>query len=232
MTDEELLWIIKNTAEMNETYLDLRDNRLVDVLPEIGRLTHPTELYLSQNILNDLRPELFQLTNLIELHLSDNQMNELPPEICQLINLKELHLGSNLLTELPSEIFFLTDLTVLNLNNNQISELSPEICQLNNLEELRLDGNPLTSPPMEIAKQGIEAIRQYFASLEQEEQPLNEVKMILVGEGAAGKTSLVKKLFGEAFDPDEDSTHGIRISDWHLISNNKTIKLVDWSMRS
>ncbi|CAK8723529.1 MAG: Leucine Rich repeat-containing protein [Candidatus Electronema aureum] len=66
------------------------------------------------------------------------------------------------LTSLPPELFQLTNLT---LGDNQLTSLPPEIVQLTKLEELWLDDNPLTSPPYELAKQGIEAIREYFASL-------------------------------------------------------------------
>jgi hypothetical protein len=56
---------------------------------------------------------------------------------------------------------------------------------------------PLESPPAEIVKKGNEAIRQYFKSLSGDEQALNEVKVLLVGDGAAGKTSLAKALLGQ-----------------------------------
>ena len=77
-----------------------------------------------------------------------------------------------------------------------------------------LDGNPLEYPPVEIIKKGQEAIRSYVRSLEGEKKPLNEVRVLLIGEGGAGKTSLVKRLLGEPFDPKEPQTHGINIRDW------------------
>ena len=40
---------------------------------------------------------------------------------------------------------------------------------------------------------------------------MNEVKVLLVGEGGSGKTSLVKRLMGQGFDPNESQTHGINI---------------------
>lgn len=61
-----------------------------------------------------------------------------------------------------------------------------------------LYNNPITTPPLEIVKQGNEAVLAYFDSIEQSEkegkevQGLNELKLLLVGEGAAGKTSLLK----------------------------------------
>ena len=44
--------------------------------------------------------------------------------------------------------------------------------------------------------------------MEGEKRPLNEVKVLLVGDGGAGKTSLVKRLIGEDFDGNEYQTQG------------------------
>jgi GTPase SAR1 family protein len=96
------------------------------------------------------------------------------------------------------------------------------------LETLRLDGNPLCCPPLEICAQGIEAMRQYFAELDNDTQVLNEVKILLVGEGAAGKTSLVNRLFGEAFDEHQDSTDGISIRGWEPKADGRKIKANIW----
>jgi len=118
--------------------------------------------------------------------------------------------------------------TSLDLNFNKLTALPPEICQLSRLRELYLGDNPLTSPPIEIAEQGIEAIRQYFVALEEESQPLNEVKLLLIGDGAAGKTSLTKRLLGQTFNPNEDTTHGIRIKSWRAEAGDKAIKVNIW----
>ena len=164
-----------------------------------------TALSLKNMWILSLRPELFELTNLIKLDLTGNWITTLPPEIGQLNNLVELHLSRNQLTTLPSEI-----------------------CRLKKLKKLDLRENPLTSPPPEIAEQGIDAIRQYLAALKKGKQPLNEVKLLLVGNGEAGKTSLVKQLLGEAFDQHEDTTHGISIRGWEPQCNSKQIRVNTW----
>jgi len=94
-----------------------------------------------------------------------------------------------------------------------------------------LENNPLESPPIEIVKQGTEAVRQYFKSLEVEKHALNEVKVLLVGNGAAGKTSLVKRLTGREFDKEEPQTAGVNIvniEDWQVGSKEKGIKVHFW----
>ncbi len=95
-------------------------------------------------------------------------------------------------------------------------------------EGIFLEENPLESPPVEIIKKGNEAIRQYFKSLAGEQQALNEVKVLLVGDGAAGKTSLAKALLGEPFDINESQTHGINIEPWKIEVNNTEITVRLW----
>jgi small GTP-binding protein len=60
----------------------------------------------------------------------------------------------------------------------------------------------------------------YFESLKKGTLPLNEIKILLVGDGGAGKTSLAKQLLGEGFDEDEARTDGININRWHLPDND------------
>ena len=155
-------------------------------------------------------------------------LTALPPEICQLTDLRWLDLSKNKLTALPSKIGQLIFLTRLNLRDNNFTSLPPDICQLPNLMELNLDRNPLPSPPPEITRKGIKAIRQYFAELEKSKQPLNEVKILLIGDGSAGKTSLVKQLFGQPFDKNEDTTHGISIRGWEQEVGGRKIRINIW----
>ncbi|NOG45111.1 MAG: hypothetical protein HND50_07765 [Calditrichaeota bacterium] len=76
-------------------------------------------------------------------------------------------------------------------------------------------------------KQGNEAIHAYFESFKhQQQQLLNECKIILIGDGSAGKTSLVKCLMEDKFNPNEPQTHGIRIRDWKI--NNISVHFWDF----
>ncbi|WP_353573027.1 ADP-ribosylation factor-like protein [Candidatus Albibeggiatoa sp. nov. BB20] len=71
-----------------------------------------------------------------------------------------------------------------------------------------------------MVKQGIKAIQHYCKSLEQEQKPLNEIKILLVGDGGAGKTSLLKQLNNQEFNAQESKTHGINIQSLTLQTQN------------
>ena len=73
------------------------------------------------------------------------------------------------------------------------------------------------------------ATTDYLRSLEGEEHALlNEVKVLFVGDGSAGKTSLLKLLIGRAFDKDEPQTHRINIERGVIKSGSQVIKLNLW----
>lgn len=58
-------------------------------------------------------------------------------------------------------------------------------------------------------------------------KPLHEAKMILVGEGAVGKTSIVKKLVYDEFDSAQTMTEGISIEPWTIpiVKDNENIDI-------
>jgi small GTP-binding protein len=141
--------------------------------------------------------------------------------------LTRLYLGRNQI----SDIFFIKDLENLNhldLTNNKISELPVEVSNWKgNLLDIFAE-NPIKIPPEEIVKKGKKAVKAYLESLEGKKRVLNEVKMILVGDGGAGKTSLVKQLIGEKFDKNEPQTHGININHWEVKSKQAKMKINTW----
>jgi internalin A len=58
---------------------------------------------------------------------------------------------------------------------------------------------------------------------------LNEAKLILVGRGAVGKTSVVKRFIDEPFDLHEKKTDGIQITEWPLrLHSHEDVRLHIW----
>nr|WP_049769521.1 COR domain-containing protein [Rippkaea orientalis] len=131
------------------------------------------------------------------------------------------------MSELPPEIGQLTNLSYLYLQSNQLRELPPEIRQLTKLNILDLRGNSLPIPPEILEKiyEPATILNYYFA---EKKKPLNEVKMLLVGQGSVGKTSLMKRLLDNHYNPQENQTEEINIRDWKLEINDQTIKVNVW----
>ena len=172
-----------------------------------------TQLDLSKLGLTRLPPKIGQLTSLHLLSLTGNQLVELPAEIGQLASLKALDLRENQLVRLPGEIGQLTSLQLLWLQGNQLAQLPTEIGLLNWLHDLQLDGNEALGLPTEILQGNPESILDYYFARQTEgEEPMQEVRLLLVGRGRVGKTTLLKALRHEGLDPDEPETPGISVS--------------------
>ncbi|GAB4429624.1 MAG: hypothetical protein OHK0039_48270 [Bacteroidia bacterium] len=86
------------------------------------------------------------------------------------------------------------DVRGLNVSDNQLTDFKlPD--GMRNLERLNVDDNPLKFPPVEIVQKGNAAILRYLKEiLSQGEDEVYEVKMLIVGEGETGKTTLWNKL--------------------------------------
>ena len=61
------------------------------------------------------------------------------------------------------------------------------------------------------------------------QRPLNEAKLILVGRGAVGKTSLVNRLIHNEFKLGEQKTNGISITEWPIrLNGEEDVRLNVW----
>ena len=211
----ELLYLYKNLLEelpqeigqlraLRE--LDLNGNRLRALPAEIGGLSELRQLYLHNNRLGNLPREIGKLGSLKLLYLYNNQLKGVPAEIGYLDALEELYLTSNQLKSLPLEMREMKQLRVLFLHENPDLALSPSI----------LGGNPLADSGQNTWASAQSILHFYFGRKSGMTRPLNEVKLVFVGRGGAGKTSTVDALQGRSFNPTEASTPGIALCDWEL----------------
>ena len=132
-------------------------------------------------------------------------------------------LGGKTDIKLDKRVQQLTKLRRVILESYEGTTLPKELIFLPSLEELNISDTfrvKLTTPPKEIYTQGLEAIRNYYTSLEEttETEYLCEAKMVLVGRGAVGKTSLVNTLTipNYKLEEEQQSTEGIEIKYWDL----------------
>jgi internalin A len=210
--------------------LTLHGNELTVIPSEIGQLANLKILFFGGNKLTTLPPEIGQLSKLTTLDLSVNQLTILPSEIGRLSNLDTLFLSYNQFTILPPIIWQLIRLRTLTLRGNKLTFLPPQINQLTRLKELDLRDNSLPIRPEILNKIGKPAaiITYYLQYQASQRRLLNEVKLLLVGQGSVGKTSLVRRLVEGYYDPHQNKTEGIEIKQWQIIVNDQKIRLNVW----
>jgi internalin A len=153
-------------------------------------------------------------------------LSALPPEIGQLSELTKVIVDQNPLSTVPSTIVKCQKLRKLSLDFTSVRELPPELCDLTELTHLLVRGCKHLGVPNEIALIGSASIwgepnaqqvlDYYFSRKEQGERPLNEVKLLLVGRGEAGKTCVSRGLRGLGFEKGHKETPGIEIHPWEL----------------
>ncbi len=207
MTDEELLQLIEQATKEGRTTLNLTREGLTKIPREIGQLSKLTSLNLSFNRITSLPSEIGQLSELMMLDLSVNWLTRLPIEIGQLSKLRRLYSNGNRLITLPSQVSNLSKLEILDLRNNYLP-IPPEILERVGAPEV--------------------IINYYLQHLAGQRKPLNEAKLLLVGQGGVGKTSLVQRLVENHFNPTENKTEGIAIHRWPLTLNGQQIRLNVW----
>ncbi|MEO1395444.1 MAG: COR domain-containing protein [Cyanobacteria bacterium J06634_5] len=220
----------------NLTYLWLSNNQITQIPDVLRQLTNLTYLWLSNNQITQI-PDVFgQLTNLTYLGLSNNQITQIPDVFEQLTNLTNLWLSNNQITQIPDVLGQLTNLTQLDLENNDFNTIPHCLNNLTQLTRLDLRNNPLPISteilgPSDVSKDP-GSPRQIFRYLQEmnsgEKRQLNEAKLLLIGQGSVGKTSLVKRLLHGTYNPNESQTDGLNVTNWTIEVNTKPVRLNVW----
>jgi internalin A len=217
--------------------LELSRNQLTELPESLGQLTQLQFLDLSGNRLTQLPESLGQLTQLQQLHLSGNRLTQLPESLGQLTQLRAFSLEGNLIEWIPRWIGQLKQLQVLHFGfrqsawGNPLVDLPIELRDLTKLDDLDLSNCPnLNLPPEIVAKRKSprEILDYYFSTRGDRGSALREFKLIVVGRGGAGKTSLVKRLNRHPLDPTESETHGINISPLKLTCSDGPVTARVW----
>ena len=218
-------------------------NQLTALPESIGQLAGLQSLNVWNNKLTALPESIGQLAGLQSLDLGFNQLTALPESIRPTRRPASRSTSASISwTALPESIGQLAGLQSLIVWNNKLTALPESIRPTRRPPGAvpsrepgagTTAGNP--GPDMEsisfdsrekqrVQKDGEELrpadpkdiLHYYFQQDRQPKRRLNEAKVLIVGQGGVGKTSLVKRLVWGKFDPDEKKTEGIRIETWMI----------------
>jgi len=209
------------------------------------------EINLSSHELESIPNEIFGLENRIILNVSHNKIkagvykeekefekgkigivNEpydgITVGIKKLTKLEKLYLNDNEILEIPQYLTEITTLKTLDLSSNNIEKISDNLLKLTNLEELNLSNNPVSQiKGFALKKSPKDIIDFLLLNQEKERIPVNEVKLLVLGDENSGKSSLVERMIYDRFNPEYNSTNGIDIND-ELKLDNTDIKIKIW----
>ncbi len=142
------------------------------------------------------------------LDLSFNKIASIPASIENMCKLKYFYVEYNCITTIPRSILKLKDCLVgLRIEHNLLEFLPTEIASLEKLKVLGLEGNPLNTMPLEIRSKAhsgsIKKVQVYLEQLEGGSKSFNRVKLMFVGEGGVGKSTLLSCFRLEKLDQGE-----------------------------
>jgi internalin A len=144
--------------------------------------------------------------NLKKLYVSNNKISNVN-ELAEYKSLEKVDLAKNCIREIPKDV-------AVNFNWLDYSIADQLIGEFAFIE---LQNNPLQFPPTSVIQLGKGTIRNYYKSAEQfGHAPLSEGRIIVIGDGSAGKSSVIDRVLYNGFEEHRNQTHGIKIEHWQL----------------
>ncbi|XP_022700522.1 leucine-rich repeat-containing protein 40-like isoform X2 [Varroa jacobsoni] len=163
--------------------LDVSNNMLTELPEGLGRCSHLEQLIIRQNKLTSL-PQFVRENHLKELCASFNAIEEFTPEHCEtFVVLKILDLRGNKLQSVPEAITNIQGLERLDLSNNDLRSLPYSIGALNHMNSLLVEGNPLRSIRQDILRRGTVHLMKYLRDRLQETPMQDKLRASLGGDG-------------------------------------------------
>ncbi|MDH7444695.1 COR domain-containing protein [Aquimarina sp. 2201CG14-23] len=186
---------INQVKENRLRYLNLSGLSLTEIPIDISDMFYLLDIDLSHNQLLNFPDSITELDNLQFLDISNNSIKDVHFKLGKYYSLKEINISSNDFNFIPKELFFLNDDTKIIFDDNPfLKGLPPELESQDNLLY----------------------INYYVDALKKtnNRKRLFETKLLLVGKGNVGKTTLMKTLKNPSNEikiGNEKPTHGINI---------------------
>jgi len=186
----------------------------VSDLGSLRSLTTLQHLECGDTEVNDLRP-LRGLTALQHLSCSHSRVSDLAP-IANLDALQYLSCGGTQVQDL-TPILDLAALQHLGCSSCHLNDVELSIWMKPSLRTLHLDETRIPDIPDQVlGRDCLDRLRAHLSDLEAGAERMRDVKLLILGNGGSGKTQIARRLSGLPFDPDWDSTHGIKVSQARL----------------
>jgi internalin A len=182
------------------------------------------------------------LSALQTLDISGTNVHDLTP-LATLSALQTLEVANTLVSDL-TPLSTLSALRTLDISGTKVNALAPLVefirkglpvkwgSSTGQIPGIYVEDCPLSNPPREIVVQGDKAILNYFVERATGQvDHLYEAKMLVLGEGGAGKTSLIRRLYepDKLLPAEKDTTHGIEIYKHAFkLKNGHTFRLNVW----
>ena len=213
---------LENLKQLTE--LDLRYCLGLTALPGLENLKLLTTLCLDSCVALTELPELENLTQLVELDLSGcTNLQELPLSLQHFTSLRRLSLDAMELRTLPYWLLEISENFTLERNDDYGENKAIVSLEDTTVEDI---------PDMSIFEQPFEVIEEFFRKRrEGQTQMLNEIKVVFLGDGEAGKSHTIARLMndgGEPVDYTDQATPGIIIKHKDYTVDDRTFRVNYW----
>ena len=249
---------------VNLIQLDLRNTVVTTLPDSIGNLVSLEILRLSFTQISSLPDSIGNLSKLKKLTLSSTAVHELPQSMSNLLSLEALNLSYNDLPILPASIKSLLHLQILNMRNTKVTVLPTWLGELRELKHIDLAGLSLQEIPESLTTLGIPFVDQssfpyqspginlykvvlttqrktvflespeMIPELYNDQVPLRECKVIVLGDGGVGKSYTILRIHNGGKKESEnepyktEETHGVKIEDFHTEIDHKKVTIHFW----
>ncbi|WP_177187116.1 COR domain-containing protein [Kaistella jeonii] len=214
-------------------YLYIGGNKLKDI-SSLAQCPLLEILTIWENPIKNL-DQLQFLNNLTSIYCQDTLIEDMN-FILPLKNLNYLNATGCRITNL--DILLKSDsLNIINLSSNKIKKVPVEVAKKFNWfdrnlgiiepsrrqrKTLSIRNNPLEYPPNSVIELGKETTRNYYETAEKfGYEPLSEGRIIFIGDGSAGKSSLIERILNDTFEQGKCQTNGIFIDHWELLNEDQ-----------
>ncbi|MGB3590121.1 MAG: COR domain-containing protein [Nonlabens sp.] len=188
--------------------------------------------------LTEIPEKICDLIYLLEVDLSYNRLQKFPKDLELLQNIQRLSINNNMLGEVVFDIGVHYSLQFLDISNNELVFIPDDLFNLNEECQIKFHGNPfLDNLPAELSmSDNIDLIQFYQQELKLKDnrKRLFEAKILFVGKGEVGKTTLMKTIINPNNNlklGEEEQTHGINIENHyhkvHLEARQPYYSLLD-----